>query len=266
MKSRKVKFHAAGEKFMATAAPSCQICGRRPPAVQLLMAHLVRPDVTELIRKSHPDWSDDGFICTEDLNSFRREYIRSLLEDEKGEMTQLENEVLNSIARQEILSTHVDEEFESNLTVGQRVSDLIARFGGSWTFIIIFALLLALWIILNTAALLIRPFDPYPYILLNLILSTLAAVQAPIIMMSQNRQEAKDRARASHDYQINLKAELEIRQIHQKLDHLLSHQTAWMAKIHEMQLEMFGEVKTSPPKSELQMEDMEKNDTGRSTL
>ena len=235
---------------MTNRDPSCQICGRKAKDVELQMAHLVRPEIIHLIKQSHPDWSDYGYICTNDLNRFRRDYIRSLLEDEKGEMSDLKDEVLESIARQEILSTHVDEEFESNLTVGQRVSDWIARFGGSWTFISIFAGLLTFWILLNSVTLLARPFDPYPYILLNLILSCLAAIQAPIIMMSQNRQEAKDRARASHDYQINLKAELEIRQIHQKLDHLLSHQLDRMTKIQEMQLEMLGEMKNLSSKKQ----------------
>jgi len=239
---------------MTTNDPSCQICGRRPPDVELLRAHLVRPEVISLIRKSHPDWSDDAFICVDDHNHFRREYVRSLLEDEKGEVSSLKDEVLESISNQEILSTHVDEAFETNLTVGQRVSDVIAKFGGSWAFLIIFAAILAVWIVLNSIALLFKPFDPYPYILLNLILSCIAAIQAPIIMMSQNRQEAKDRLRASHDYQINLKAELEIRQIHQKLDHLLSHQLERMAKIQEMQVEMLSEMKTLSAKSKLQQD------------
>jgi len=240
---------------MTTHDASCQICGRRPQETELLMAHLVRPEIIKLIRQSHPDWSDDGFICAEDLNHFRREYVRSLLEDDKGEMSSLKDEVLNSITRQEILSTQVDEEFESNLTVGQRVSDWIAKFGGSWIFIFIFAFILVVWIILNSLALLFRPFDPYPYILLNLILSCLAAVQAPIIMMSQNRQEAKDRARAAHDYQINLKAELEIRQIHQKLDHLLSHQLERMGKIQEIQMEMLSEMRALSSKSQAPADD-----------
>ena len=144
--------------------------------------------------------------------------------------------------RKEILTTDVEEVLESKLTIGQLMSDWLAKFGGSWLFIVIFGFLLALWIIVNTVALLSKPFDPYPYILLNLVLSCMAAIQAPIIMMSQNRQEAKDRARSTHDYQINLKAELEIRQIHQKLDHLLSHQLERMMKIQEVQLKFLGEM------------------------
>lgn len=223
--------------------PSCQICGRRPPAVELVLAHLVRPVVTDLIKESYPGWSDDGFICVDDLDRFRYEYVRSLVEAEKGELSDLEKEVLDSISRQEILSTYVDQEFESQLTAGQRLSDQLARFGGSWSFIIFFGCVLVAWIAVNSAALFFRPFDPYPFILLNLILSCLAAIQAPIIMMSQNRQEAKDRARATHDYQVNLKAELEIRQIHQKLDHLLSHQWERLVEIQQVQLELLSEMR-----------------------
>jgi uncharacterized membrane protein len=222
---------------------SCQICGKEAPAVELVMAHLVRPVVVDVIKRSCPEWSQDGFICSEDLNRFRYEYVRSLVAAEKGELSDLEKEVLESISKHEILSTQVDQEYESQLRFGQRLSDRIARFGGSWSFIIFFGCVLASWIVFNSIALSLKPFDPYPYILLNLILSCLAAIQAPIIMMSQNRQEAKDSTRAAHDYQVNLKAELEIRQLHQKLDHLLSHQWERLVEIQEVQLEILTELR-----------------------
>jgi len=230
--------------------PFCQICGKRQPAVNLVTAGLVRPAVVDLIKQSHPDWSADGFICVDDLIYYRTEYVRAIVEAEKGELTELENEVVQSISQHEILATHVDEEFESQLTFGQRLSDRIAQFGGSWTFIILFGCILTAWIVLNSMALVSKPFDPYPYILLNLMLSSLAALQAPIIMMSQNRQESKDRARATHDYQVNLKAELEIRQLHQKLDHLLSRQWERLVGIQEIQLELLNEMRGSPSAQE----------------
>lgn len=230
-------------KHQHSAQHLCQICGKHPPAVELIMSRLVRPAVVEVIRNSYPDWSENGYICVEDLNHFRYEYVHSLVLAEKGELSDLETEVLESISRHEILSVDVDQEYEAQLTCGQRLSDWIARFGGSWTFIILFAFLLLIWITVNSIALLSRPFDPYPYILLNLILSCLAAIQAPIIMMSQNRQEAKDRTKAGHDYQVNLKAELEIRQLHQKLDHLLSHQWERLVQIQEVQLELLSELR-----------------------
>jgi uncharacterized membrane protein len=166
-----------------------------------------------------------------------------ILEEEKGELSSLEKEVVESLSKNEILSTHIDQEYESALKFGERLSDRIAAFGGSWKFIIIFACVLLVWVISNSIALLFKSFDPYPYILLNLILSCIAAIQAPIIMMSQNRQEAKDRIRAAHDYQINLKAELEIRHLHQKIDHLLSSQWKRLVEIQELQLELMEEIR-----------------------
>ncbi len=222
----------------------CQICRKGPSQAELVEASAVRPVVVDMIRQSHPEWSAEGFICVDDLNRFRYDYVRSLIEAERGELSDLEKEVLDSLAKHEILTTHVEKEYESQLAFGQRLSDRIARFGGSWRFIIIFACVLVLWMCANSLLLLSRPFDPYPYILLNLVLSCLAAMQAPVIMMSQNRQETKDRLRASHDYQINLKAELEIRQLHQKLDHLLSRQWERLVAIQEVQLEQLNEMRS----------------------
>ena len=221
---------------------SCQVCGKDASKTDLIAASSVRPVVVDLIRKDYPGWSDDGFICVDDLNRFRYNYVRSLIETERGELSDLEKEVIDSLASHEILSMHVDQEYDSTLTFGQRLSDRIASFGGSWKFIIIFFCILVLWTSVNTLILAFKPFDPYPFILLNLILSCLAAIQAPIIMMSQNRQEAKDRLRASHDYQVNLKAELEIRQLHQKLDHLLSRQWERLVEIQEVQIELLNEM------------------------
>ena len=222
----------------------CQICDRKPDEVELVSATLVRPPIVEVIKRSYPDWTSEGFICVDDLNKFRYEQVRSILEAEKGELTSLEKEVIQSLTSHEILSADTDKEFESVLTYGERLSDRLAAFGGSWRFLIIFCCILMFWIGLNVTLLLIwKPFDPYPYILLNLILSCLAAVQAPIIMMSQNRLEAKDRMRASHDYQVNLKAELEIRHLHQKIDHLLSRQWERLIEIQEIQIELIQEMR-----------------------
>ena len=135
--------------------------------------------------------------------------------------------------------------FADTRTFGERLSDRIAAFGGSWRFIMLFMAVLLGWVALNTFVLPARreAFDPYPYILLNLVLSCLAAVQAPVIMMSQNRQEAKDRARAKNDYQVNLKAELEIRHLHEKMDHLLSHQWERLVQIQQVQLDLLTELR-----------------------
>jgi uncharacterized membrane protein len=221
----------------------CQICGKDSTETDMVPASLVRSALVDIITRDFPDWSTEGFICSDDLNKFRNDYMKSILETEKGELSSLEKEVVESLSKHEILSTHIEQEYESTLTFGERLSDKIAVFGGSWRFIIIFGSVLFLWVLINSLALLIKPFDPYPYILLNLVLSCIAAIQAPIIMMSQNRQESKDRIRAAHDYQINLKAELEIRHIDQKIDHLLSSQWKHLVEIQELQLELMEEIR-----------------------
>jgi uncharacterized membrane protein len=220
----------------------CAVCGRTFPARQVVPADLVRENIAEELRKVVPDWGPDKHICRPDLAAFRSRYVHSLLESEKGELTSLEHEVLQSIKEHEILSSNVDVEFEREWTLGERLADKIATFGGSWVFLICFGAFLAFWIAMNSLVLLWRPIDPYPFILLNLVLSCLAAIQAPVIMMSQNRQEAKDRLRSQHDYQINLKAELEIRHLHEKIDHLLSHQWERLVQIQEVQLELLSEL------------------------
>ncbi len=160
------------------------------------------------------------------------------------------NEVLHAeIVRESIkelirkVSRNLNEEFDTKTSFGDQLSDRMAEFGGSWKFIILFATVMVCWIGINTAALLTKPFDPFPYILLNLVLSCLAAVQAPVIMMSQNRQEAKDRLRAEHDYRVNLKAELEIRNLHEKVDHLLVHQWQRMMEIQDVQMDLLAELR-----------------------
>jgi len=221
----------------------CQICGSEK-ASSLHPAMLVRPAVAELIQVEIGRWSEKGWICSNDLQKFRHKFVQSLLEAEKGELTALEKEVLESLKQQEILSRNPDEELQSAYTMGQRLADRIAVVGGSWKFIMSFAAVLFIWIVINTVILIARPFDPYPFILLNLVLSCLAAIQAPVIMMSQNRQEARDRLHAMRDYQVNLKAELEIRHLNQKVDHLLSHQWERLVEIQEIQLELINEVRS----------------------
>ncbi len=204
---------------------------------------IVRPAIAQLIQREIGHWDENQWICLDDLQRFQQQYVQSLLEDEKGELSTLDREVLQGLQEHEILARNPEVEIDAHLTVGQRMADRIAAFGGSWYFISVFAVILFAWMALNSWVLVSKSFDPYPYILLNLVLSTLAAIQAPLIMMSQNRQEARDRARAQHDYQINLKAELEIRQLHQKIDHLLSHQWERLVEIQAVQMELINEVR-----------------------
>ena len=220
----------------------CQICGKSKPFAELVPGDVVRPAIVERIVQAHPDWSGQGYICLTDLNRFRTDYIQSLLEKEKGELSDLEQSVVESMARHETLSSNVEEEFQKDLTVGERLADKVADFGGSWVFISIFGGFILIWMAINSFLLLTRAFDPYPYILLNLVLSCLAAVQAPIIMMSQNRQESRDRLRAENDYQVNLKAELEIRHLHEKLDYLIRNQWERLMEVQQIQVELMNEI------------------------
>jgi uncharacterized membrane protein len=169
--------------------------------------------------------------------------------DETGEG---EQRVVDSLSRRLHISRDTNREFEESLTVGQRLADRIAIFGGSWTFILIFLAVLLAWVVLNTAVLgrVGRPFDPYPYIFLNLILSMLAALQAPVIMMSQNRHASKDRVAAGHDYEVNLKAELEILALHRKVDLLRQEQWLELLAMQREQIQLLTrllEGRESPP-------------------
>lgn len=220
----------------------CAICNKSFAVRNLVPSDAVRDTLVAEIIKDCPQWSASSFICHPDLMKYRTNYVRAQLQSEKGDLTKLEHEVLDSLRDHELLTRNVDVELDQSWTLGERLADRIAVFGGSWTFLTCFGLFLALWIVLNTVVMIVRPPDPYPFILLNLVLSCLAAVQAPIIMMSQNRQEAKDRLRAQHDYQVNLKAELEIRHLHDKMDHLLSHQWDRLARIQEIQIDLLSEM------------------------
>jgi len=221
----------------------CAITGIEYPLRDLVRVDSIRPPILEMIKKTYPDrTSVDGMISSDILDTFRNEYVKQMLMEEDGELRNLDLEVIESIKNRDLLSSKMEIEPGEKLTLGQRIADKVATFGGSWKFIIIFAFILLAWISINSYLLLKKPFDPYPFILLNLILSCLAAIQAPVIMMSQNRQEAKDRVRAQNDYQINLKAEIEIKQLHEKIDHILIHQAKRLFEIQEIQIELMEQI------------------------
>ena len=226
----------------STSVAKCQICGRAKGLRGMMPAAMIRPSVLDMIRQDHPEFVGDGYICLDDLNVYRSKYIEQMIEADKGDVSRLEAEVVRSLAEHELLTKNLNLEYDTNLTFGERLADRIASFGGSWPFIIIFACFFAGWMLVNSLTLIWRPLDPFPYILLNLILSCLAAVQAPVIMMSQNRQEAKDRLRAEHDYRVNLQAELEIRHLNEKMDHLVMHQWQRLLEIQQIQMEIMQAV------------------------
>lgn len=224
------------------AEATCRICGEHGSTQEMIPSGAIRGGIIEEIKKAHPDWSSDSYICRHDLDQFRARYVEASLQREKGELSELDRMVLKSMNEQETLAKNVDHDFDSKLTFGQRLADKVAEFGGSWKFIISFCVFLVIWMVVNSLALLKKPFDPFPFILLNLMLSGVAGLQAPVIMMSQNRQEAKDRLRAENDYRVNLKAELEIRNLHEKMDHLLNQQWQRLLEIQQIQTDLMEEL------------------------
>lgn len=202
----------------------------------------IREGVFQLIKSDFQDFDENSYITLEELNRYRRRYLTSLIIQERGELAVIDSDVMAAIQNNAILSENIQDEIEADLTAGQKIADKVAAFGGSWTFIITFFSFIVVWMSVNVWVLASKPFDPYPFILLNLILSCLAAIQAPIIMMSQNRQEQKDRQRGEHDYKINLKAELEIKLLSEKIDHLLVHQSKKLLEIQEVQIDYLEDL------------------------
>ena len=168
----------------------------------------------------------------------KRVNYKNLLQTNNKNLNKLNDIVLKAIDEEQLLSKKLkNEKLEQTKTLGEKLSDQVATFGGSWRFIIIFSIFLALWMMLNVFLLHDKGYDPYPFILLNLILSTIAAVQAPVIMMSQNRKEERDRKRSEDDYMVNLKSEIELRNLHEKIDLLIAEQMKNLFEIQKTQIE-----------------------------
>jgi len=220
----------------------CQICKEHKNRDELVPAQLVPKQIADLILKNNPGWSSNGYICHDDLDRFRAQYIEEVLEKERKDLVLLEEAVSQTMKDHELPAKNTNIEFERQLSFGERLSDRIADFAGSWTFVIIFTGIMTLWIVVNSFIIVTRPFDPYPYILLNLVLSTVAALQAPIIIMSQNRHESRDRFNAEQDYMLNQHAEMEIHQLHKKIDHLLFNQLQRLLEIQKIQVELVQSI------------------------
>jgi uncharacterized membrane protein len=222
---------------------TCAISGKTVAAGDCIPFRSLRPSLMAFIRKTHPGIAADGCIARDVIPAIQAEFVEDALGEEIGEITDLERSVIESLRQNEILATHPDEEeARTTRTFGEILSDRIASFGGSWKFIISFGIFIFGWILLNVVIIASKPPDPYPFILLNLLLSCIAAFQAPVIMMSQNRVELRDRRRAELDYQINLKAELEIRHLHEKLDHLLHQHGERLLEIQNIQTELLRQL------------------------
>lgn len=217
------------------------LSGKEFPNKEKVPAKLVRQPILDEIKKDAPNFDDSCSLSIEELNHYRSRYIADFLTKEVGQLSEMETRVIDSLKNDKLLSDNPDDS-DSNITFGQRIADKVASFGGSWTFILIFIGFLLGWIGINVFILLNKGFDPYPFILLNLILSCVAALQAPVIMMSQNRQNEKDREKAQNDYMVNLKSELEIRMLHEKIDHLIMHQEQSLIEIQQIQIDMMNDI------------------------
>jgi uncharacterized membrane protein len=225
----------------------CQICGTECPIHEAVPVDLIRDPLVETLKESNPNLDPAGYVSIVELDRARFKHANDMAQRDSDDMNALRQEVADSLLNQDTISKNLDKQFDAQTTRGERIADKVASFGGSWTFIIIFMTILFTWMGINTALILAKPFDPFPYIFLNLILSCLAAIQAPVIMMSQNRGEAKDRLRSENDFKTNLKAEIEIQMVNQKLDKLINDQWKHLLEIQQMQMEMIQEMSKKGP-------------------
>ena len=216
----------------------CAISGRNLPAKSLYSLAGLRPSLMERIMRDYPDLPHNAHISSDELDRYRNLYVQDLLLAEHGELTDLDRQVAKSMAEHDTIAENIEDVYaDDHRGLGDRLADNMAKFGGSWYFLIGFGIFLVLWMALNSLIYAKWAFDAYPFIFLNLMLSCLAAIQAPVILMSQRRSEQKDRLRAQSDYRVNLKAELEIRHLHEKMDHLVTKQWERLLEIQQLQLE-----------------------------
>jgi len=217
---------------------TCSLCDSPVDGRSLRSPQKLENRIIDLIKADRPEWEGKRGICANCLEQYRAKKFVGYLEAEYRKLSEIEHAVVSKITRRGRVSGVVHKDFDAGMTFGQRVADRVARFGGSWPFIGLFGGILLVWMLLNAWLLRSHPFDPYPFILLNLVLSTLAALQAPVIMMSQNRQSEKDRLHATQDYEINLMAEIEIRDLHDKMDSLRFKQWHELWHIQKRQIEL----------------------------
>lgn len=198
------------------------ISHKQYPVTQRVSGASVHTSVLKKIQTEHPEFTVDMDLTVHELAEYRKKYVTDVVTPKSGVLGEAEQRVIAAMNSDATLTNTLDNDTSASDSLGERLADRVADFGGSWTFILLFAVIILAWTFTNVFLLANKGFDPYPFILLNLVLSCVAALQAPVIMMSQNRQEAKDRTRAKKDYMVNLKSELEIRMLHEKLDYLTS--------------------------------------------
>jgi uncharacterized membrane protein len=201
--------------------PQCVVC--HSAKVNLVSAHAIDANLSQFIALELPDsWNENAFICFNHLSELKIKYVSKLIQSGNELEPALIADVIESYTNNELL-TQLPVYNNQEIKFSERLADKIAEFGGSRAFIISFMIILFGWMILNSTLIIIKPFDPYPFIFLNLVLSCLAAIQAPVIMMSQNRKQQRDDRRAEEDYKVNLKAEIELQLLHDKMNHLVYH-------------------------------------------
>lgn len=225
---------------MTVSKGRCTLCGSDVEGELVSLATADRQLSSRVATKTDAGIARGDRICHTCLNHERITHSIERLERERGELTAIESQIAAHAVSHLAIAENAQLEFEQRKTLGDRISDRVAAIGGSWTFVIGFFVVLAVWIAINVVV--ARGFDPFPFILLNLVLSTLAAVQAPIIMMSQNRVAARDRAQADEDFRTNLKAELEVASLHEKVDHLLHSQWEQLIEMQQVQLDLLQQI------------------------
>lgn len=200
----------------------CEVCRKKFPEEQIMSIRNVGPSIISMLKETSPDYSYDGNVCLNDLKKLRLKQIATYFGSDTHGFESAQRFLLEE---EEEGLYDLNQKYQGQLSKGERISQKVTLFIGSWKFISLFLLFLFLWMFLNTQEIIKFHFDPFPFILLNLSLSCLAAGQAPVILMSQNRLSKRERIRADEDYYTNLKAELEIRQLHEKIDQLLKNQS-----------------------------------------
>lgn len=204
--------------------------------------HELDPDTKKMILADNPNASDQSFICSEHLVNYRLKKLDKMIKEDKKKNEQIHQKMHRVLENDDYKIVDVGKKLENTYTFGQKVADGVAHFGGSWPFVISFVVIMVGWIIINVTHLFGANFDPFPFILLNLFLSMVAAIQAPLIMMAQNRASDYDRMESRNDYHVNLKSEEEIRLLHAKVDHLIQQDQPNTMQIQKMQMEMLASI------------------------
>jgi uncharacterized membrane protein len=220
----------------------CKISGKIISDDKASQGFTIRDELFDIIQRKCPDFTTEDWISEDELDKIKLQRIKEIIAQDKGYVGEIEAKIIDAVSHHDFMSRDFTEEEEESLTFGQKLADIVAEFGGSWKFIISFSGFIFLWIILNSFVLLSNAFDPHPFILLNLILSCVAALQAPVIMMSQNRAEEKDRKRAINDFKVGLKTEIEIRILDEKINHIINNQISHLHETLDVQNEMIAKI------------------------